>query len=419
MNNNMRLRVGSVNQQTVPWKAAVHVLLFVSIVLAVPAMAGSDGGSPLPGRAVRSFDDETVISRGRSPRADGLIYQYQNLRTPLRGNLSISDVLLPTDVWRLWNGQPTQLFDLTKQTPENYPGSHNHYQSLLSEVINATSGVNGIPFWGDGNAVVNGANVWGGFFSARSSCAKGELVAGYLPKNLKRGCGPDFDAQLTGIEVDVLNAGKPGVYPNKAKHGVQIVGFGNPNGQAVSVISENFDREPPFRRGQFESILYAQNSIQPEYGRFIVMDFEKAQIGLDMRKPLFSGGAIDFRSEGVGTGILLNSGRSGEIYGGLRWPSFADKQQWLSWRLGTGGYRVVSNDNRRELLAIDNNDGIYLTGDVYLNGTKISSMLSDGGNIVIPKRWFAAAVIAVLILMVLMNFIMLRFRVNCCGEKCH
>ncbi len=395
-----------------------RVLLFVSciVVLAVPTM-GSAGDSPLPGRTVRSFGDETVISRGRSPRADGLIYQYQNLQTPLRGNLSISDVLLPTDVWRLWNGRPTHRFDLTKQTPENYHGSHNHYQGVLSEVINATSGANGVPFWGDGNAVVNGANVWGGFFSARSSCAKGELVAGYLPKNLERGCGPDFDAQLTGIEVDVLNAGKPGVYPNKAKHGVQIVGFGNPNGQAISVISEYFDREPPFRRGQFESILYAQNSIQPKYGRFIVMDFEEAQIGLDMRKPLFSGGAIDFRSEGIGTGILLDSGQSGEVYGGLRWPGFADKKKWLSLRLGTGGYRIVSNDNRRELLAIDNNSGIYLTGNVYLNGTKISSMLPDGGNIVISKRQLATAVIAVLILMALMNLIMLRFLVNRSGGK--
>ena len=373
----------------------------------------------MPGRTVRSIGEETVIARGKTPRLDGLSYQYQNLRTPLRGNLIVSDILLPGDSWHLWNGQPVKRFDVNNQTPENYHDSHNHYQSLLSEVINATAGVNGISIWGDSSAVVNGANAWGAFVSARSGCSGNGfgLVLDYLPKGMAHDCGPDFDAQLTGIEVDVLNGGKPGTYPNKAKHGVQIVGFGNPNGQAVSVISEYFDREPQFRRGQFESILYAQNSIQPEYGRFIVMDFEKAKIGLDMRKPLFSQGAMDFRSEGVGTGILLSSGRSGEIYGGLRWPGFADKLEWLSMRLGSGGYRIVSNDNRQELMAIDNHGGIYLNGDVYLNGTRISSMPPDGGNIVIAKRWFIVAAGAILVLLVALNFLMLRFLVNRAAAK--
>jgi hypothetical protein len=383
----------------------------VTWVCSSAALAGNSGDeSPLfPGRVIRRQGEQTVVGRGRSPRLDGLSYQYQNLGTPLRGNLILSDVLLPGDAWHLWNGRPVERFDLTKQTPENYHDSHNHYQSLLSEVINATSGANGIPFWGDSNAVVNGANAWGAFVSARSSCAGNELVASYLPKGLARGCGPDFDAQLTGIEVDVLNGGKPGIYPNKAKHGVQIVGFGNPNGQAISVISEYFDREQKFRRGQFESILYAQSSIQPDYGRFIVMDFEKAKIGLDMRKPLFSEGAIDFRSEGLGTGILLSSGRSGEIYGGLRWPGFKDNQEWLSTRLGVGGYRIVSNDNRKELVAIDNHGGIYLSGDIYLNGTKVSAMLPLGENIVISKRWFAAAVVTILVLLMAANMLLLRF----------
>ncbi len=314
--------------------------------------------------------EETAIVRGPSPRLDGLYYQYRQMDTPLRGNLVVSDTLLPSDAWRTWDRKSTKRYDVRRQTPENYHQSHNHHQSLLSEVINATPGANGIPFWGDGTAAVRGANVWGGFFSARSSCSKADVIGNYLPKGIDRGCGPDFDAQLTGLEVDVLNAGKPGIYPHKAKHGVQVVGFGNPNGQALSVIAENFDREPQYRRGQFESILYAQNSLHPDYGRFIVMDFEQGKIGLDMRKPVFSQGAVDFRSAGVGTGILLTSGKSGEIYGGLRWPDFADPNEWLSIRLGTGGLRIVSHDNTRELMAFDNHGGIYLNGDVYFNGRK-------------------------------------------------
>lgn len=374
--------------------------------------AGKDGADPFTVREVRTANGETTVFRGKSPRSDGLSYQYQNMKTPLRGNLILSDVLLPSDRWYLWDGQPTQRFDIDKQTAENYHESHNHHQSLLSEVINATAGANGIPVWGDSVAAVNGANVWGGFFSARSTCDQGDLIGKYLPKNMDRGCGLDFDAQLTGLEVDVLNAGKPGVYPNKAKHGVQIVGFGNPNGQAISVIAENFDREPQFRRGQFESILYAQNSIQPSYGRFIVMDFEKAHIGLDMRRPLFSGGAMDYRTEGPGSGILLNSGRSGEVYGGLRSPGFADPRQWLSMRLGNGGYRVVSNDNMRELMAIDNDGGIYLNGDVYLNGTQISAESLTDREVRISVKALALSILTACLLLLGGNVLLVRYLVK-------
>ncbi len=373
----------------------------------------------LLGRIVKSANGETVIIRGRSPRSDGLYYQYEKMNTPLRGNFIISDVLLPTDPWFLWNGQPAQRFDVSKQTPENYHESHNHYQSLLSEVINATQGANGIPIWGEGLAGVNGANVWGGFFSARSGCYDGDLIGKYFPKDLKRGCGPDFDAQLTGIEVDVLNAGKPGVYPNKAKHGVQVVGFGNPNGQAFSVIAENFDREQQFRRGQFESILYAQNSIQPDYGRFIVMDFEQANIGLDMRKPIFKAGAMDFRSEGVGTGILLSSGRAGELYGGRRWPGSTEKGEWMSVRLGNAGYRLVSNDNTRELLAVDNAGKIHLNGEIYLNGSRISSASFLDGELRFSRKGLVILLLVVGVLLLAVNFFLVRHLVGLALRREH
>jgi hypothetical protein len=334
------------------------------------------------------------------------------MKTPLRGNFTVSDVILPSDRWHTWDGHPIRRFDVTKQTPENYHDSHNHYQNLMSEVINATAGANGIPIWGDGAAVVNGASVWGGFFSARSGCASEGLISTYLPKDLDKGCGAEFDAQLTGVEVDVLNAGKPGVYPNKAKHGVQIVGFGNPNGQAVSVISENFDREPQFRRGQFESVLYAQNSLQPEYGRFIVMDFEKAQIGLDMRRPLFSRGAMDFHSSGVGTGILLESGKSGEIYGGQRWPGKADQSDWLTTRLGGGGFRLVSNDDKREFIAVDNDGRIFVNGELYLNGRPVTTEQLLVGDSAISKRLLALLALVAILALVGLNYFLVQYLVR-------
>lgn len=362
-------------------RAAIGIAsrLTVAIVL---GMAGASPGASrakgldeiLPGRDVIVRPDETLVVRGNSPRRRGIVPQYNNLRTPLRANLTFSDTLLPSDRWTRWDGSPTERFDPSKQTPDNYREGHNHSQSILSEVLNATPGANAIPFWGDGVALVDGANAWGAFVSARSDCGPKSIFAEALPPGIDRGCGPEFDAQLTGLEVDVLNGGKPGSFPNKAKHGVQVVGFGNPNGQALSVICQGFDREPEHRRGQFESILYAQNSIRPDAGRMIVADFPASLMGLDFRKPLFTQGFVNARTEGIGTGMLLNEGRSGEVYGGLRWPKLEDPQHWLSLRLGDGGLRVVSHDDTRELLAIDNHGGIRLTGDVFVNGRRMSGL---------------------------------------------
>jgi hypothetical protein len=183
---------------------------------------------------------------------------------------------------------------------------------------------------------------------------------------------------LIGIEIDVLNSSKPGVFPNMSKTGLQIVGFGNPNSMAIEVRSEDADRLTAgvAPRGAFESVLYIKNSIQPEYGRMIVADFDQALIGLDLQKPIFTNGAIRFRSQGVGTGIVLDNGASGEIYGGKRWPKETDKKQWLTLRAGEGGLRIASNDNTMEILAIDRYGGIYLTGDVYTNGRRLSSSIN-------------------------------------------
>ena len=81
---------------------------------------------------------------------------------------------------------------------------------------------------------------------------------------------------------------------------------------------------------------------------------------------------IKIESKQSGTGLILNEGQSGEIYGGLRWPEFADKSEWLTIKAGTGGVKIVSHDGKKELIAVDNFGGIYLNGDVYINGTKVN-----------------------------------------------
>lgn len=318
---------------------------------------------------------QSFIREGH-PRADGIWSQYYGMNTRLRGRLFYSDIINPTDQWERYDGSKTAVVDLAEQTPENYHQTHNHYQTILSEVWNFVPHVNAVPIWGDGSALANGAAAWGAFVSARSAYINPETgenmhLVQAIPEGFSRVPKEEFDCQLCGLEVDVLNAGKSGVYPNKAKHGIQVVGFGNPNSHALSVICENFDCPPEQRKGQFEAGIYFQNSIHPDYGRTIVGDFDEAQVGIDFRKPIFKWGAVQLNAPNPGSGIMFSEGRGGEIYSGKRWHGGQDTPHWLTVRIGQEGLRIVSHDGARELLAVDQYGGIYLNGDVYVNGKKL------------------------------------------------
>ena len=355
--------------------------LALSCVLLASGAAGEEAAQDfeneyLQDRKLAAFYDVLTITRGFSPTAEGIASQYRNSRVSLRGNVTLSDVIVPGARWHTGKGLPTTIHDITQQTPENYHDSHNHYQNLFVETLNLTQGANGISIWGDSRTLTHGANVWGGFLSARSTCAywdedSNQFWDRYVPEHVNRNCTREFDAQLTGLEVDVLNDGLPGVWPNKAKHGVQVVGFGNPNSHAFSVIVENFDRERQYQSGHFESILYAQNSLS-DYGRFLVGDFDKGEIGIDFRKPIFTRGALAIRTNTHGEGIVINNALGGEIYGGKRRPNFHDQGQWLTLKAGEGGLRIVSSDNTKEILAVDNFGGVYLSGDLFWNGKPVT-----------------------------------------------
>ena len=320
------------------------------------------------------------------PRGSGLWTQYCGLKTRLAGRIYFSDVLNPSDKWQYYDGRNAEVINVdAEQTPENYHETHNHYQTALYEVINLTPFTNAVPVWGDGTAAVHDASAWGAFFSARSVKVRpslGENVH-YGPAAIAvvkdNEPGDEFDCQLTGLEVDVLNAGKPGVFPNKAKHGITICGFGNPNSHAISIICENFDCAPDAHKGQFESGIYIQSSINPEYGRMIVADFEQAHIGLDFRKPVFRWGAMQANTQGPGTGIVFNEGSGGEFYAGPRWKDI-DGPRWTSIRMAEEGLRIVSADSTQENIAIDKNGDIYLHGNVIINGEPLEDLITRKVN---------------------------------------
>lgn len=323
-------------------------------------------------------NESTSIVRNEHPRQDNLWIQYYPLNTALRKNFVISDVITPDSEWEDFAGNPVETHESENETPENYDDSHNHYQNLLSEVLNFKENSNAVSIWGDSYAVADKSKAWGGFFSARSGQSlfmPGQPFNEYVPENYQMTSeANEYDTQLTGVEIDVLNDGLPGVFPNMSKTGLQIVGFGNPNSMAIEVRCEDTDKSdvlPNERRGVWETGIYFKNSLAP-YGRVLVTDFEQAKIGLDFRNTLFTEGAFDFKTQQVGTGIILNNGNSGEIYGGQRWEGTDDPNDWLTLRAGNGGIRIVSQDNTKELVAVDNYGGIYLNGDVYLNGQKLN-----------------------------------------------
>lgn len=324
-------------------------------------------------------DQVTEYIRNDPPREDGFWIQYYPLNTALRKNFVFSDVITPDSAWENYAGMPIETHVAQDETPENYDDSHNHYQNILSEVLNFKENANAVSIWGDSFAVVDRSKAWGGFFSARSGIntfGGDSPFSAYVPEGADMSYDPEtYDTQLTGIEIDVLNDGLPGVYPNMSKTGLQIVGFGNPNSMAIEVRCEDTDKqitEGESRRGVWESGIYFKNSLAP-YGRLIVTDFDQAKMGLDFRSTLFTEGAIDLRSEQVGTGIIYNNGNSGEIYGGKRWDGTDDPNDWLTLRMGTGGIRIVSQDNTKELVAIDNWGGVYLNGDLYWNGARLEN----------------------------------------------
>ena len=344
----------------------------------------------LPAAAQEAEPPELELIDDNSSLKTGELYHYENLATPLGGRYYIADVLTPESEWRTWDGQPTSVFDLDEQTSVNYDSEHNHYQTLLVDLTNTQPNANGVPF-------TDGALAWGGFMSARSTCSRAAVVNvdSAIPTSATESgaCPEEFDAQLIGLEVDVLNEGKPGVFGNQAKHGLQVVGFGNPNSHAISVIAHGFDLPEGQQDGQFETLLYSQKSIHPEYGRLIVSDQAAAMIGLD--QTVFSQGAIAIKSENIGQGIRFNDIDGGEIFAGQRWsaPESAGSQ-WMTLRSARDGFRLVSTDATKEFLVWDESGTLTIDADLVVNGEVTGPAIGDNESSGIFSSYTLATILA-------------------------
>lgn len=260
--------------------------------------------------------------RGNHPRLEGIWPQYSGLDTGLGRNLVITDVLPYDAQVESWEGKPKTTNPANKsraQDSQEYSNTHNHYQNLLSEVWAFSPTVNAVALWGDSGAFYPGAKSWGGFLSARSWPVH---WGKYVPSGTPGFEDKDFDAQLVGLEVDVLNGGlhhgevskKVGIPLSKS--GIQIVGFGSRNTAAIELRSEDSDdmgKKPDERRGTWHYGIIAYNSLNSD-STFLFSATPAGKSGADFSKTNYSDSAVKIKSSGSHTGISFNNYMGGEVY---------------------------------------------------------------------------------------------------------
>ncbi len=298
--------------------------------------------------------------RGNHPRLEGIWPQYSGLNTGLGRNLVVTDVLPYDAKVESWKGEPIRSNPANKnraQDSHEYSNTHNHYQNLLSEVWAFSPNVNAVSIWGDSGAFYPGAKSWGGFLSARSWPVHWQE---YVPEGTPGFEDKDFDAQLVGLEVDVLNGGLDHGTTSKkvgmplSKSGIQIVGFGKKNTAAIEIRSEDSDdvgKRADERRGTWHYGIIAYNSLDSK-STFLFSATPAGKTGADFSMTDYSDSALKIKSHGPKTGISFNKYQGGELY---------SERDRLVARMGKEGMSVVSADGD-EVVRIDNSGVIRWAG---------------------------------------------------------
>lgn len=223
-----------------------------------------------------------------------------------------------------------------------------HYQTFLAELISQRADTNAVALWADAQSQVNGGRVWGGFLSARSDFSR--LPAGSNP-----------DSQLIGLEIDVLNAGLPGVYPNASKVGLQIVGFGNRNTNAIEILTQT-------PSAAWQNVINIQPGTVAPDGTVIGMAPQNAGVGINFLGSRFADSAflvsenqrITFRTAGTSDAAIWRD----DINNG-----------YLVLQAGPPGLRIVNSDNTANLLMVTSD------GDLVTRYGSYSTLVTRVGNL--------------------------------------
>lgn len=268
------------------------------------------------------YNNGIHLVRGNHPRLIGHWPQYGGLKTGLGKNIIISDVL-PYDMQvESATGEKIIPHENNKnlhQNSEEYSNTHNHYQNFLSEVWSFSPIVNAVSIWGDSGSFFPGSKSWGGFLSARSWPVHWQQ---FVPEGTPTFEDKDFDAQLVGLEIDVLNGGLPEgtispiVGHPLAKSGLQIVGFGNRNTAAIEIRTEDSDdhsKSSDERKGTWRYGIIAYNSLNSD-STLLFSATPTGKTGIDLSQTIYSDSAIKINSTGTNTGLSFNNYTAGQIF---------------------------------------------------------------------------------------------------------
>lgn len=199
-------------------------------------------------------------------------------------------------------------------------------QAIYGIVDNRSSTVNAVGIWGTGKSWARDARTWGGFFVGETAH------------------GAEHDAQIVGIEIDVINNAAPGNAPHASKDGLQIVGIGSqPVTNAINIIGVENGRWA-------NGLLFTAGSIQ-EGGAYIGMaPGQNVARGIDMAGVRFTDSAIAL---GKWSAITFQN-QEGE-----KAAILTDDSNHLIVRTGSAGLRIVND--KSELIAEITADGDIVT----------------------------------------------------------
>jgi hypothetical protein len=209
-------------------------------------------------------------------------------------------------------------------------------EAIYGRVENASSTANAVGIWGASVSRAAKARVWGGFFTAENSP------------------GDDHDAQLVGLEVDVTNKARPGVFPHASKVGIQVVGIGKRVTNAVEVIGSE---DALWENG----INFAERSIAPEGTAIAMTQPGPANIGIDFGHTPFRTAAMVVSNNSL-LGFCSKTGGLSGLY--------ADDRDfgYLVLRPGFSGLRITNHVNSENLLQLTPQGDLLVKGRVLSGG---------------------------------------------------
>lgn len=194
-------------------------------------------------------------------------------------------------------------------------------EAIYGLVENNSSTVNAVGIWGAGQSLAGKARVWGGFLTAASAY------------------GADKDAQLVGLEVDVVNHSRAGISPNASKVGIQVVGIGEAE---VTNGIEILAAGPALWNN---GILISDHAIS-ENGTIIgVSQSSPVKLGIDLSHTRFNQAAV-LVSNRAPVAFRSKSGADAGVYT----DDFGNGSLVL--RAGQDGLRITNNQDTRNLVVI-------------------------------------------------------------------